>query len=163
MPLNQLIMRVANYAVDDNIMCVLICVCDVLVCVYISGGDEEPEGGGPPDASSSGDGNACEPELDPAQESDTESYDVNASIFNEEPFSLEEELLFERRFEEDFDLPDTRYDAWLNLYHPEACISTVPESLSTSPLLFQSLVQVTILLTVFHPLIYHQTLPLVHL
>lgn len=39
-------------------------------------------------------------------------------------FSLEEQVLFERRYEEGYDITtDVRYNAWLNLYHPTGSTS----------------------------------------
>ena len=43
-------------------------------------------------------------------------------------FTIEEELLFTQRFEENYDLPDARYDSWLKLNHPDAEVVMVPDS-----------------------------------
>ena len=38
----------------------------------------------------------------------------------------EEKTKFARRFEEGYDLPDTRYQAWLSVNHPDAINSEAP-------------------------------------
>lgn len=55
-------------------------------------------------------------------------------------FSIEEELRYVTRFEEGYDVPDPKYEAWLTLNHPEVVSSnpsasvhqTTPSSLSVS-------------------------------
>ncbi len=39
------------------------------------------------------------------------------------PFTSEQEALYERRFEEGYDLPDPSYMVWLKITHPEAAVS----------------------------------------
>lgn len=34
-------------------------------------------------------------------------------------FTVQEHAKYTRRMEEGFDLPDARYDQWLQIYHPE--------------------------------------------
>ena len=44
-------------------------------------------------------------------------------LFQEDPmaeFSPEQELLFQKRFEENYDLPDPVYQQWLKINHPTA-------------------------------------------
>jgi len=41
-------------------------------------------------------------------------------------FSTEEETKFACRFEEGYDLPDIRYQAWLSINHPDAINSEAP-------------------------------------
>ena len=53
-------------------------------------------------------------------------------LFDAMEFSIEEELLFSRRWEEGYDLNDPRYDAWLNARHP-SCVSPAHQSSSTAP------------------------------
>lgn len=66
-----------------------------------------------------------------------ENSDVDLSARQDETqFSVEEELLFTRRFDEGYDLHDPRYNSWLKLSHPEAEIVTIPDSALASPLLF---------------------------
>ena len=49
-------------------------------------------------------------------------------------FSTEEETKFARRFEEGYDLPDIRYQAWLSVNHPDAVNSEAPiYTLETGP------------------------------
>ena len=42
-----------------------------------------------------------------------------SSKFEEQDFSQQEHFLFERQFEEGFDMPDERYSKWLAQFHPE--------------------------------------------
>jgi len=49
-------------------------------------------------------------------------------------FSTEEETKFAHRFEEGYDLPDSRYQAWLSVNHPDAINSEAPiYTLETRP------------------------------
>ena len=47
-------------------------------------------------------------------------------------FTSEEISKFQHRFEEGFDVPDARYEHWLQMYHPEAKLSN--EGSSCNPL-----------------------------
>ena len=47
-------------------------------------------------------------------------------------FSAEEEVLFSRRFENGYDLPDPKYLSWLRMHHPIAA-SVLSETVSTGP------------------------------
>ena len=61
---------------------------------------------------------------------------INATLIDEVLFSVEEELQFTEWFDEDYDLPNSRYNSWLKLHHAEAYVTAAPESRHTSPLLF---------------------------
>ena len=148
-------------------MCVHVCVY-VYVCVYVAtcvcmcvcyvGIDsaEEQEGAHSSEADAGcASGYAGEPEFDPdmqrssvfVEESDVDSdycSGINATLIDEVQFSVEEELQFTEWFEEDYDLPNSRYNSWLKLHHAEAYVTAAPESRHTSPLFFLSLVQVTV-------------------
>ena len=50
-----------------------------------------------------------------AGSSSSETGDSTDSVF-----SVEEEVRYARRYEEGYDLPDARYDAWLKVNHPDA-------------------------------------------
>ena len=47
-------------------------------------------------------------------------------------FSVEEELRYARRFEEGYDLFDSRYEAWLKVNHPETVHDNVRDILAPS-------------------------------
>ena len=53
-----------------------------------------------------------------AEKSPSSGEIVNSSL-TEPTFSIEEELRYARRFEEGYDLPDTKYETWLKINHPE--------------------------------------------
>ena len=48
-------------------------------------------------------------------------------------FSIEEELRFAARYEEEYDLHDEKYEAWLKLHHPETLNTSPKDSTHTDP------------------------------
>ena len=47
-------------------------------------------------------------------------------------FTPQQEVVYERRYQEGYDLPDSRYLAWLKVNHPEVAVSSPSEITSTS-------------------------------
>ncbi len=45
-------------------------------------------------------------------------------------------MKFAQWFEEQYDLPNSRYDSWLKINHPNACVTEVPDSVPGTPILF---------------------------
>ncbi len=61
---------------------------------------------------------------------------IDIALNNEVSFSVEEEFKFAQWFEEQYDLPNSRYDSWLKINHPNACVTEVPDSVPGTPILF---------------------------
>ena len=52
------------------------------------------------------------------------NYQSNSQLI----FSAAEEILYTRRFEEGYDLPDPKYEAWLSIHHPIAASDNIAPS-----------------------------------
>ena len=73
-----------------------------------------------------------QPELETTQGQDTPSIDRNGDNIL---FTTEEQLLFEQRYEEGYDLSDDRYSAWLQQEHKLKSFSG--ESTSEDPVIIR--------------------------
>ena len=51
---------------------------------------------------------------------------IKRAILNLPVFSAEQELLFQTRYEEGYDLPDLDYHQWLTIHHPESVSAEQP-------------------------------------